>query len=470
MPISLPDIDISAITTLEEAKEALHLLMNHFEQLTQQNKAQQQEILQLREENARLKRQPKKPLFVQSSNKQPVSSAVTPLLSEKRIWHKSSKGKLPIDRSVQLSEVDRCTCGSCEFRILRTFRKIVQGMIVVRDNVCYRGREKQCVTCGRRYKSVIPEELRGVSFDPTLRSLISFFKYGCRMTHPLILRMLSGFGISISKGAVNEILLSNGAKLTVPYQILKTKGFQNSNYLQSDATGAKRKEKTGIIRNQYVQIIANKLLSVFAITKYYNIKTLKRLLGTIGRKKPFVSDDGSPNGEALWVRVKQLCWVHEIRHYKKLFPFFTQYQAYQDKILSQWRIFYHHAKQYGRDPTTQKRRRIERMFDAITTQTTGYVPLDKQLRITRKKRNRLLTFLDHPYLPIHNNRCEQDLREFVIQRNISRETKSVAGDKSLARHLSIIQTAQKQGLDVFSTLHGLLTGQLTPAILTANIS
>lgn len=110
------------------------------------------------------------------------------------------------------------------------------------------------------------------------------------------------------------------------------------------------------------------------------------------------------------------------------------------------------------------------MFDTITSQETGYRPLDKQLRITKKKRKRLLTFLDHPYLPIHNNQCEQDLREFVIQRNISHETKSVAGDKSLARHLSIIQTAYKQGLDVFQTLHGLLTGQLSPAFLTVSIS
>ena len=57
----------------------------------------------------------------------------------------------------------------------------------------------------------------------------------------------------------------------------------------------------------------------------------------------------------------------------------------------------------------------------------------------------------------------------MIIRKISGETKSVRGDKSLERHLSIIQTAQKQGLNVFKTLHGLLTNQLSPAVLTANI-
>jgi hypothetical protein len=243
-------------------------------------------------------------------------------------------------------------------------------------------------------------------------------------------------------------------------------------HIQSDATGAKRKEKNGTIRNQYVQIVGNKLLSVFFITRKYNAKTLNDLLGKNGRKKPFVSDDGSPNGECLKCKDKQLCWVHEIRHYKKLFPFFNEYQKEQKQILTQWSNFYHLAKHYREslpDQQEQKKQEIQQLFDTLTSQTTGYGLLDKQLKLTQKKKDRLLLFLDHPELPIHNNQCEQDIRQFVIIRKISGETKSVRGDRSIERHLSIIQTAQKQRLDIFHTLHGLLTGALSPTILTANI-
>ncbi len=203
------------------------------------------------------------------------------------------------------------------------------------------------------------------------------------------------------------------------------------------------------------------------------MKTLNTVLGSAGGKKPLVSDDGSPNGDGCKCRIKQLCWVHEIRHYQKLFPFFTGQKYWQKKILYQWRKFYHLAKHYAdAPPLEQKKQReqIEALFKKITTQMTGYDLLDKQLRITGKKKIRLLTFLDHPYLPIHNNQCELDLRSFVIIRKISGGTKSLAGDKSIARHLSVIQTAQKQGLDVYKTLHGLLTGTLSPSILTENIS
>lgn len=461
--MTLPDINSESITTLTEARNAIEKLLQAYVSLQHENEL-------LRAEITRLKGQPKKPQF--SPSKQKAFGMSLKLNQEDKNWHKGTKrGTLPIDSHVNLPEETICSCGSSDFKSLRTHAKIIQGMLFQRNNVSCHGRDKQCLNCGKIYKTQIPDSIKGVSFDPNLRSLISYLKYACRMTHPLLLRMLTGFGIKISSGEVSEILLKNGHKLAPTYQELKLTGFNQSAYLQSDSTGSKRKEKTtGKIRNQYIQVMSNKLLSIFAITKHYNIKTLHNLLTKRGRDKPFISDDGSPNGDGLHCKAKQLCFVHEIRHYQKLFPFFNPHQKLQQEILSQWSSFYHLAKEYGRDPTGEKRQAVEVSFDQITSQVTGYDLLDKQLKLTRKKRSRLLTFLDYPFLPIHNNQCEIDLREFVIQRKISGETKSVAGDRSLERHLSIIQTAQKQGLEIFQTLHGLLTGQLSPAILTANIS
>lgn len=466
----LPDIDPDNISSLDEAKKALHLLMNSFENLIQLYIKQEKKIEKLEEENRILKGQPKKPQFHSHGLKQPTSQSVRKLLKEKGVWHKSAKlAKLEIDTHISLPELESCGCGSSRFKTLRTNTKIVQGIIFKRNNTTYHGRDKQCLNCGKIYPSIIPDEIKGVSFDPALKSLISYLKYGCRMTHPLLYRMFTGMGIQISSGEISSILLDNGTKLNHPYQHLKTAGFKNSSYLQSDSTGSKRKDKRGKVRNNYLQIVSNKLLSVFAITKSYNQKTLEKLLTKPGRDKPYVSDGGSPNG-SLWIKIKQLCWVHEIRHYQKLFSFFNPYQKEKEQILAAWSKFYHLAKAYGKNPIKEKAAEIEALFDEITSINSGYDLLDKQLKITRKKKHRLLTFLDYPFLPIHNNQCEQDLREFVIQRKISGETKSVKGDRTLERHLSIIQTAQKQGLDIFQTLHGLLTGILPPQILTANIS
>ncbi len=462
--MKLPAIDLDQITTLPQA-------LNVIEQLLHREHLLLEELNKMKEEIARLKGQPKKPKFPSSAKQ---SASVTSLLKENRSWHKGSKkGKIAIDRDEQLSEVDVCVCGSTSFTTIRTTRKIVQGIKFQRDNVSYSGRVKQCTNCGKRYRSILPSHLKGISFSPELASFLSFWHYACRVTLPLLLRTMDGIGIQISSGQVSSLLLQNGDNLREADHQLRTVGIAKSSYLQSDASGAKRKDKkTGKINNQYVQVVSNKSLSIFSITKYYNAKTLNRLLTREGRRKPFVSDDGSPNGECLKCKDKQLCWVHEIRHYQKLFPFLNGHQILQQMILTQWKEFYHLAKHYKESPPEkreEKKREIQLLFDQIISQVTGYDLLDKQLQLTKKKKERLLLFLDHPELPMHNNQCEHDIRPFVIIRKISGGTKSYRGDKSLARHLSIIQTAQKQGMNVYQTLQGLLTGQLSPAVLTANI-
>lgn len=82
----------------------------------------------------------------------------------------------------------------------------------------------------------------------------------------------------------------------------------------------------------------------------------------------------------------------------------------------------------------------------------------------------MLLFLDYPFVPIDNNQAERDLWDVVMIRNISRETKSLAEDRSIERHMSVIQTAKKQGLNVFETLHGLFTRELPISMLTVKFT
>lgn len=469
MDAKLPAIDPNAITTLDEAKQIIIRLLNIIEQQGVQIAKLTKGLEQANAEIARLKGQPKKPQFSSKKSSQSITSFLKGKSDGKKNWHKSvKKGTLPIDEHVTLSGAEVCECGSHDFHTIRTKTKVVQGMIIRRNNVAYHAKTKQCDNCGKTYKASFPEDTKGLSFDSTTQTLVSYLKFSCRFTHPLLHRFFTGFGVQVSYGQLSAILQRNSEKLKPSLKHLKIIGINSSRYSQSDATGAKRKHKgTGKMINQHLHVLGNSFLSIFKITRRYNARVMNKLLGSNGRKKPFVSDDGSPNGECLKCKDKQVCWVHEIRHYKKLFPFFTSHQRLQKDILLQWRKFYHLAKEYGPDPTQEKYKQIEQLFEKITSQQTGYDLLDKQLRLTNRKKERLLLFLKYPFLPIHNNQCEQDLREFVIIRKISGETKSTAGDRSIERHLSVIQTAKKQGLDVFQTLHGLLTGELSPAILTA---
>jgi len=466
MSQKLLEVNVDAIASLDEAKKILKQVLTSFEQAMERIEGLEKENVLLKQEIARLKKQPKKPQFPQASYAAPKQRQ-----EKEKQWKKSKRGKIEIDNHMQLPEIEQCSCGSTTFKTITTTTKIVQGLVIARNNTAYHGRRKQCISCGKVYSTSIPEDVKGVSFDSTTQSLISFLKFNCRFTQPLLHRFFHEFGVQISSGEIQHILKRNSHKLHEGYLHLRKQGLYKSRYLQSDATGAKRKQKASQhIEQQFLHIVGNTKFSLFKITKKYNSTITTMLLGKHGRKKIYLSDDASPNGNKLQIVRKQLCLVHEIRHYRKLSPRYKVQRKQQQEVLTKWQQFYHLAKEYGHDPTQEKKDTIRNLFDKITTQTTGYEPLDNQLALTKRKRKKLLLFLDYPIVPIHNNQAERDLREFVIMRKISGETKSQQGDRSIERHLSVIQTAKKQGLPVFATLHGLLTNTLPLSVLTANIS
>ncbi len=254
MKQSLPDF--AGISDIQLRQQILNFFESQVNQIAQLTKA-----LELaNRELARLKGQPKKPHFA-SSNTSSIS--VTHLLKDKKKWNKKAK-EVPVDQHVK-TEQDVCICGSSKFRSLRTQTKIVQGMIIKRSNIAYHGREKQCLNCGKIYKPDLPEG----SFDYSIQTLMSQLKFDGRFSHLLIHRFLTGFGIQISYGEITEIVKRNSIKLLPALNHLKTKGVSQSRFIQSDATGAKRRLKDGKVINQYLNFLGHRFLSIFKITKHY---------------------------------------------------------------------------------------------------------------------------------------------------------------------------------------------------------
>jgi len=286
------------------------------------------------------------------------------------------------------------------------------------------------------------------------------------MSEGLAQRFLSGIGVVISTGQINQIILSNSRKLVAGYTHLRTWGIKTSQYLHSDATGFTR-QVIGTGNRLRHHLLGHQYFSLFKVTSRYNSLVLStQVLGNNGLRTPYISDDASANGSKLVITRKQLCWVHEIRHYTKLSPVCNHHKHQTDEVINQLWEWYNRAKQYTSDFNTPTKRQLSDQFDQIMARESSYDQLNKRLLLTQRKRDRLLCFLNHPGLPIQNNQAERDLRPAVILRKLSGGTKSVAGDKSFERHLSIIQTAHKQGLNVFEVIHGLIMGSFDPFLLT----
>jgi len=241
-----------------------------------------------------------------------------------------------------------------------------------------------------------------------------------------------------------------------------------SQYLHTDTTGFVRWLKRGRKVKEHLHIVSHQFLSLFVIThKYNSMMIMEKVLKKTGMLKRLITDDHSAYGRLLLVTIKQLCWVHEIRHYLKLKPCFKMHQKKLETVIDELWEWYKLAANYVRGPTKEVKHHLAYRFMEITNQRTGYEELDERLKLTGKKQTRLLHFLGHPGLPIQNNQAERDLRKAVLIRKLSGGTKSKEGNRSFERHMSVIETIKKQGLNVFDTFHGLITGQLDPCVLTA---
>ena len=58
-----------------------------------------------------------------------------------------------------------------------------------------------------------------------------------------------------------------------------------------------------------------------------------------------------------------MCWVHEGRHYKKLFPSALQHRKLLDDFMKEFWDFYEELLAYRQQPTPEERGRLEREFD-----------------------------------------------------------------------------------------------------------
>ncbi|MGC1951553.1 MAG: transposase [Gammaproteobacteria bacterium] len=74
-------------------------------------------------------------------------------------------------------------------------------------------------------------------------------------------------------------------------------------------------------------------------------------------------------------------------------------------------------------------RQVSLRFDEICAVRTDFEALNQALRRLERNKAELLLVLEKPWLPLHNNLSESDIREYVKKRKISGSTRSAPGQR-----------------------------------------
>ncbi len=92
-----------------------------------------------------------------------------------------------------------------------------------------------------------------------------------------------------------------------------------------------------------------------------------------------------------------------------------------------------------------------------STQTV-YATLNQALKRMGDNQHELLRVLDKPYLPLHNNLSERDIRDYVKKRKISCSTRSDNGRMTRDTFASLKKTCLKHKVSFWHYLKDRLLG------------
>lgn len=307
----------------------------------------------------------------------------------------------------------------------------------------------------RVFKGKLPKWVDG-EFGPNLKSFVMGLYFKGRVPEEKIGAILMEMGIVISEGQISNIITKScQKKFAKEREDIFNAGIESTTYVHTDDTMLRHKEVTN-----HVAVLCTALFGVFFVNRYKNRDTIREVLGLKPDQllnKILTSD----NVRQFWMiaYIQALCWVHEIRHYKKLEPWLKCNRNALEEFRVEMRGFWHLLKDYKSHPSKGGKMRVLREFDRIFTATTGYADLDERIKCTFAEKDKLLVILDHPEIPLDNNEAERALREIVVKRRVSYGTRSDDGKMAWENMMSILDTCRKNGVSLYHYVRDILSNE-----------
>jgi len=448
----------------DSIRNLITLLLNVIESQSQIIEELRKENQSLKDEINRLKGEKGKPKI--SPNVPKKEEVIqNPSVEKKKSWSKSAKKpSIKIDRT-EVRYVDKNILPpDAEQKGYRTV--IVQNIKFSTDNIEYQLERYYSANEKKTYEAELPHDIKG-EFGTELKAFIVYLYFGCRVTENKIKTILEESGIIISEGEISNILTKEKKEeMTKEKEDIFIAGMANSNYIHMDDTGMKHK---GI--NHHLHVICNFLFSVFFIELKKDSETIKKILGLMDNAKLdklLLTDDARQYlGIAIW---HALCWIHEIRLYKKLNPVIDFHRFLLEKFISDLWDYYDKLNKYRDKPDQNAKEELGKEFDKLFSKKTGYEELDKRIALTKEKKEELLLVLKFPEILLHNNPAELALREGVVKRKISNGTRSDDGKAAWENMMSIMDTCKKHGISLFDYIKDIFSGKREMTRLSALIA
>ena len=153
-----------------------------------------------------------------------------------------------------------------------------------------------------------------------------------------------------------------------------------------------------------------------------------------------------------------LCWIHAERLINRLIPLNEGHEKAVNWAREQIWQLYADIKAYKITPQPEQAQEIRARFEELCRTRTCYETLNQALKRLGNNQHELLRVLDKPWLPLHNNLSERDIRDYVKKRKISGSTRSEAGRKCRDTFASLKKTCRKHSISFWHYLRDRISG------------
>jgi hypothetical protein len=369
----------------------------------------------------------------------------------------------------------------------------------------------------------LPASVAGSHFGPQRRRYILSQYFQQHVPQGLILHQLREWGVAISAGQLNRLIIAGHEPFHEEKAELLRVGLAVSAQIHGDDTGARHQGKNGYgtpIGNDFFAWVAStdrksrinflELLRagrteyvLEAIAREYmqqqhlpqaqlarlsqdrgcaDARTWQAALRTLGLTTPRhikIATDGAlvgrlvPHGRRAELVIRSadagqfqvagflqaLCGVHAERTIHQLIAGTAVNRAAQAAVREQIWTFYHDLKNYHRAPDESTKSALAQRFDDLFTQKPAFQLLNLARKRLDDNKTEWLLVLERPDIALHNNLSENDIRDYVKKRKLSATTRRDSGRQARDTFLSLKKPCQKLGISFWQYLQDRISQQ-----------
>ena len=343
----------------------------------------------------------------------------------------------------------------------------------------------RCSLCGETFTASAPDGVGDEKYDARAAAMIGLLRYGSGLPFNRLEGLQGSMGIPLPASTQWDIVRDVGVELKLVLEEL-IRQAADGDVLYNDDTGMKvlslmneppepgdgvGAERTGLFTSGIVSTKQGRRIALFFTGRKHAGENLSHVLAQRASELPppiQMCDALSRNPPKEFETILANCLTHGRRNFVKVVENFPQECRYVIEVLA--KVYRNDALARERELSPEQRLRFHQaksepilkklkawfkvqIDDKKVEPNSG---LGEAIRYMLKHWEKLTRFLKVPGAPLDNNLCERSLKKAILHRKNSLFYKTKNGAQVGDIFLSLIHTAELNGIDLFHYLTELI--------------